>query len=362
MLRNKSVKEVSLPQGKNDVPEQKHHYVLIILGIILVLATIAFIIAINFDEDVEVLGVCGDGTFYEACSLTEPYYCDSVTGKLVEKASICGCGDLDKLGETCFSTYEIDSKEISLKYVLNGDEKTLDFTVYGGVDSYVSDLPREIFYLGDEIPERSDFKLKSINEETQRIFLLPLVAAIQNISNDRDEQVRIAISLVQNIPYGFSDKKLIVSGNEINYTRYPYEVLYDGEGICGEKSSLLVFLLKEMGYGTSLFYYSDENHESIGIKCPVEESLHGSGYCFIETTGPSIITDNSIEYVGGVTLDSYPEISILSQGDSIGKDWSEYGDADTMGKIRQGKFVLFRGSKLEKLRKKYGLVEEYNVV
>ena len=39
-----------------------------------------------------------------------------------------------------------------------------------------------------------------------------------------------------------------------------------------------------------------ENHESVGIRCPLEESYKESGYCFIETTAPAIISDDSIEY------------------------------------------------------------------
>ena len=93
----------------------------------------------------------------------------------------------------------------------------------------------------------------------------------------------------------------------------------------------------------------------------MENSLDKTGYCFIETTGPSIITDNSIEYVGGITLESDPEVFFISDGISLGNDLYEYGDAEDMIKIRNGEFLLFKESKLQKLKEKYGLVEEYNV-
>ena len=256
---------------------------------------------------------------------------------------------------------QTEPKETTLKYFLNGEENTLDFTVYGGMSGYLSNVSRIISYESGEKPLRADFKLKDINEEEQRELLLPLVVKIQNLAENKEDQARIAISLVQNIEYGFSNKTDNFFGKEVNYSRYSYEVLYDSQGICGEKSSLLAFLLRELGFETVIFYNQPENHESIGISCPKEKSYKETGYCFIETTGPSIITDDAIEYVGGLTLNSEPEVISISNGTSLPENLPEYKDAETMKRIRAGKFVLFADSKLEKLREKYGLVEEYNI-
>ena len=147
----------------------------------------------------------------------------------------------------------------------------------------------------------------------------------------------------------------------MNYSRYPYEVLYDEEGICGEKSELLAFLLREIGYETVLFYNQEENHESVGIKCPIEESYKRTGYCFVETTGPSIITDDSIEYMGNIVLTSEPEIIHISSGYSLGKYLEEYKDADELKSLKKNPFVLFRESRFQRLKEKYGLIEEYNI-
>ena len=145
----------------------------------------------------------------------------------------------------------------------------------------------------------------------------------------------------------------------INYSRYPYEVIYDNEGVCGEKSELLAFLLREMGYGVVFFYNKLENHESIGIKCPKKFSLDDSGYCFIETTGPSIITDSEIEYEGVGKLSSKPELIPISDGDSLGDDLYEYKDAKELINLRSNGINMFSSGKLEKLKEKYGLVELY---
>lgn len=336
--------------------------ILILVIYFIILAPIFLIIFKFYNQKEEIL-TCGDGTLYGKCSLRKPYFC--LDGSLVEKASVCNCSDiLTQKGDLCVSKYQTDPKNTSLKYVLRGEEKEIDFVVYEGMVDYISKLPKSIYYSGGEEPSRQDFILRNINEEEQRELLLPLVTKIQNTVKGRDDQVRTAISLVQKIPFGSSGKLVELRSKQMNYSRYPYEVLYDMQGVCGEKSELLAFLLKEMGYNIVLFYHKLENHESLGIKCPVGYSLRDTGYCFVETSGPSIITNDQLKYVGGITLSSEPELILISDGDSLARDLYEYKDADSLIKINKiieekGKLSLVSTYKLEKLKKKYGLVEVY---
>lgn len=308
-------------------------------------------------------GFCGDGTSYNSCSNAKPYAC--VDGNLIEFALVCGCPEnFVKENNNCISSYETNPKELSLNYTLLGERSSISFTVYEGVAEYVHDIPRSIFYSNGQNHSRVDFELKAINEEEQRKFLMPLVIKIQNITKDKQDQARIAISLVQNIPFGASKEIITFGGNQINHSRYPYEVLYDMEGICGEKTELLAFLLQEIGYGTSFFYYSNENHEVVGIKCPLKESLDDTGYCFIETTAPSIITDNKIYYSGIGELHSTPENYILSDGISLRQNIYEYSDASKLIRIRNfikryGWLGPIREYIYENLKVKYGLAENY---
>jgi len=248
-----------------------------------------------------------------------------------------------------------------LPYTLRGKQGQIEFPVYLGMQQYVQQITRTSFYSEGETPSRADFKLKSVSEENQKEFILPLIEKIQDITSNKDDQVRIAVSVVQNIPYGESDRPVSFGQGIVNYSRYPYEVLYDNEGICGEKSALLAFLLKEMGYDIAFFYNAPENHESVGIKCPVEDSYANSGYCFIETVGPSIITDSKLEYVGGITLDSEPQVIPVSQGASIDGNWPEFSDAKKLESLRQGGIPFLREWEIGKLEKKYGLSGEYHV-
>lgn len=330
-------------------------FLIILILLLFILILLFFLLSVTKEKSY----VCGDNTLNEKCSLRKPYFC--LNGTLLKRASVCGCSDLlTKKDELCISKYQINSKNISLRYILRGEEDEIDFVVYEGLVDYLLNLPKFIYYQEDEKPSRKDFKLKRINEKEQRELILPLVTEIQNIAKDKNDQARIAISIVQNIPYNESERNITLGFSQINYSRYSYEVLYDMQGACEGRSELLAFLLKEIGYGVALFYYPLENHEAVGIKCPVQYSLDNTGYCFVETTGPSIISDNQGYYLGWGKLSSIPEIILISEGDSLDKNLYEYQDAEDLIKINtiietKGEINIFYKNRLDYLRKKYGL-------
>lgn len=328
---------------------------LIFVGIVLVFLAVMLFLFVSREK---VLG-CGDGTPEGNCSLRKPYFC--LNGTLVKRASSCGCPEiLTRKGDLCFSKYQSNPKNITLEYVLRGEKGEIDFTVYEGMVNYVSELPQSFYYFVGENLSRQDFKLRKINEKEQREMFLPLVTEIQNIAEDKNDQVRIAVSVVQNIPYGESEKSIRIGFREINYSLYAYEVLYDMKGACEGKSELLAFLLKEMGYGVVLFYYPLENHEVVGVKCPVEYGLENTGYCFVETTGRSIISNDREYYLGWGELSPEPDVVFISDGDSLGENLYEYKDARKLIELNEiieekGELNIFQHNQLESLREKYGL-------
>ncbi len=304
---------------------------------------------------------CNDGTAYNNCSKIKPFFC--ANGTLGERVSVCGCGDLSIVsGGKCLSKYQIEPKTIQLNYTLNGKKGFIDFVVYKNLSDYLSMVPRYIDVVDGKEATLTDFKLMSLDEKEQRELLLPLVIAIENITRNKDDQARIAISIIQNIPFGNSNKTLKLGDTTIDYYRYPYEVLYDFQGVCGEKSELLSFLLREIGFANAFLYYARENHEAMGIKCPVEKSLNNTGYCFIETTGPSIITDSKTEYTGAIKLRSNPEIIPIEGNFIFGeRNFYEYDDAKILNKIRDlvrkyGEVNIFQHFQFQKIKEKYDLI------
>ncbi len=332
---------------------------------ILVVFFLSFTFLIFFENVSVISENCGDGTINNACSLHQPYFCSEKS--LIKDVVSCGCPEelVEAEGE-CVSNYSNESKLVILNYVLDGEEFSLEFEVDSGVSNYLASLPRSIKYGIEEIPQRIDFKLMKIDNELQKNFLMPLVVEIQNLAPDsREDQAKIAISLVQNIPYLEPEAvSVLFEGNLLRISRFPYQVLYDLAGSCEGKSELLIFLLRELGYETSLFYYGEENHEAVGIKCPLENSLYGRGYCFVETTMPSPIAYSEGRYLGLLgsnKLLSNPEIIFINEGDSLGEGLEEYRDSFVLTKIvnqidAKGKINYLEKVRFDRLREKYGLL------
>lgn len=244
-----------------------------------------------------------------------------------------------------------EPKQIKLEYVLKGEKGTIEMTVFQGLDKYLSEKPRSIQYY-DVAPTTKDFILKDLDDSIQKKELLLLVKGIETITPDKDDQARIAISLIQQIPY---DLRAVIANDLTG--KYPYEVLYTSKGVCQEKAELLVFLLRELGFGVAIFDYPSAVHMSLGIKCPMEYSYQNSGYCFIESTIPSIPTDSEGKYTGIGKLPAPKEIIPISDGLSMDSISQEFNDA------KQYRKLLSNGPALDQkeydewlaLSKKYGL-------
>ncbi|HJJ55527.1 MAG TPA: hypothetical protein O0X99_00935, partial [Methanocorpusculum sp.] len=63
--------------------------------------------------------------------------------------------------------------------------------------------------------------------------------------------------------------------------------------LCFDKSLLLAYMLDKLGYDVVLLIFESSNHIAIGVKTnDTVSDFRGTGYAFIETTVPSIITDS----------------------------------------------------------------------
>lgn len=154
---------------------------------------------------------------------------------------------------------------------------------------------------------KRDFIIAKLNNKLQRENLLPLVQKIKTLTPDVNKQARIAISLVQNIPYDFPSVRTF---DNVSHDKYPYGVVWEHRGVCSEKTDLLLFILRELGFGTATLIYKEENHRTVGIKCQDAYDAGDSGYCFVEVTEPKIITDSLSKYKGAGNLTDFEVIKI----------------------------------------------------
>lgn len=177
----------------------------------------------------------------------------------------------------------------------NGASYSIEETLYQSAYDFYRRQPKAYRYYSENLP--ANWK-----DEYFRMFLEPakndeifsqIAADIRNEGLARklkDDQIaELTLAFVQAIPYDDERAKLILtapenSANTQSLPKYPYEILYEKRGVCSDKSFLAYILLKNLGYGISLFEFSEANHMAIGIECPVQYSTASSGYCYGETT------------------------------------------------------------------------------
>ena len=235
----------------------------------------------------------------------------------------------------------------SFPYVLRGEPGTVNLTMYQGVSKEIAKKD-PYSYVGEK-----DRYQKFVYLPVQDPFLVPLVDAIREKTDDPDDQVRTAVSLVQQIPY---DQEMLDKGTlEI---RYPYQTLLDNKGVCCEKSLLLAYILGELGYGVALFDFEDEKHTAVGIRAAPEYAYKNTEYAFIETTTPLIISDGNGQYPAFGRIRSLPEVLPVVDGKTFGSVSEEWNDAREWDRLNSLGPVLARSdySKWQSLCLKYGIV------
>lgn len=214
----------------------------------------------------------------------------------------------------CINIYETNSKDIKLFYSL---AESLNLTVYEGVYDYLDSLSYENNFISEYISENYyGDNMLFISDPIQDEYMAPLIEKIQALSpNDTDRQVFNAIKLVQKISYDYS-----VDTSYKYKEKWPYQVLYEQKGACAEKSVLLVYILKKLGYGSSIMVFEDASHAAVGIKCPKQFMYKDTGYCFVETTNTfDIASGTSQLFTMNLDSGAKPHLIKFSEGKSLSR-------------------------------------------
>jgi hypothetical protein len=212
-------------------------------------------------------------------------------------------------------------KTTSYYYVINGDRRSIGFTTYGVLSDYLSKESHS--YYNDM---EKEVIMELLENNYQNESLQPLLETITKSSSNPNDQARIAISLVQHIPYNWNK----YYGTSMDWY-YPYETLYNNIGVCSDKSLLLAYLLNGLGFDTVLFEFSD--HMAVGIKSSPTYDFYDTGYAFIETTRPTIITYVPDTYLSGFRVSPNPHIIHLNGGKKVLDVSTEYRDAIKMKQL-----------------------------
>jgi hypothetical protein len=306
------------------------------VGLVLFYPQIVLIIS-QFEDD------SGETTalMYQDPSSTKATLPDTTSGNQGFKAS-----DIPIIGDIIDPSESFKNSPKSHNYHYNsGGRKTLSFTTYGGLNEYFSKKSHTYRYnYVDEVI------LELLEDSYQDKYLEPFMERIKEVSSSPETQARVAISLVQHIPYSWNR----YSGTDSDWY-YPYETLHNNQGVCSDKSLLLSYLLCQLGYDVVLFEFSD--HMAVGVKCNSQYDFQNSGYAFIETTCPTIITYIPEDYLGGFRVTSDVEIIHVQGGDKSIDVGGEYRDAQELKKLESMGQVLdqYYYARWQALTQKYDL-------
>jgi hypothetical protein len=237
------------------------------------------------------------------------------------------------LMDTDFQTFP---KTVLYSYYTDSSRKSISLTTYGGFADFLSGRRSSSGSEKEVIRERMD------NTDQQR-SLQPLVDSIKNRSPNPDGQAKIAISLVQHLPY--NQKRAFQQPQE---WYYPYETVYSNKGTAADKSLLLAYLLKELEYDTIVFDYSSSM--AVGVKCSPDYDYFNTGYAFMDVTKPTIITYVPDTEYGGGSISPNPRIIHVNEGKRSLDVSSEYRDALQLKHLERIGGALNQSESLDMLR------------
>lgn len=227
------------------------------------------------------------------------------------------------------------------KYFLNGEEGEISATLYPGLNKCLDKLKQKTGCPKCSHVEQEDQDDKNVIDNiVQSKYLKELSTKIQEITPDKNDQARIAISMVQNLPFEKNDKSTY---------DYPYEVAFNQTGICNETAKLIILLLRDLGFETAMLTFEKDNHQAAGIKCDLNYSYQNSGFCFAEATTRAIITDP-------IGLKSDARIHQISQGLTFDAS-KDYMDSQDFIYLLGNKEKLDSAqlTRLAELKKSYGI-------
>lgn len=170
-----------------------------------------------------------------------------------------------------------------------GVKYNLSLPLDNAVYEYYKTQPKSYSYAGD-LPANWEenyygmFLKANANDQSIEKLATKLQALGKDHKLSDDQTADLVMSFVQSIEYDDTKAANILDKTGKETMQYPYETLFLQKGVCSDKSLLAIAILKQLGFGTAIFTYEQDNHMAIGIECPKNYSTYGSGYCYAETT------------------------------------------------------------------------------
>jgi hypothetical protein len=214
-----------------------------------------------------------------------------------------------------------------------GIKYELNQKMYTSVFNYYASQPKTFSYTGQiKTNWEEDYYGMFLAHNPKDTLIAEIVTSLQNLGkrhnlND-DEIVDLTLAFVQAIKYDDAKAENILAKSAGENIMYPYETLFKQTGVCSDKSLLAIALLREMGYGTVVLAYEDDNHMAIGVQCPKDSSTYGSGYCYSETTS----TGNKIGIIPSFDVTSNKTVG-ANELSSLDSNQSQQAKLKQLGQV-----------------------------
>jgi hypothetical protein len=214
------------------------------------------------------------------------------------------------------SDFEKTPIDVVYTWVYRSKNHSVNVTLFEEEFQYFAGLNRT----GDA--SKVEFFIPFIHHEWQQDTIDDIVEDLKTYGYDEQETVRLALSMVQNMPYN----------NTYDRWTYAYETMYAKSGVCSDKVFLATALLDRLGYDTVMFEYTEENHMAVGIRCQ-KQYAYWEDYCFVDVTfGYNEITYSNLTSSTGLVLGEPSIIYDASTGEkSFDASW-DYSQSQKLGR------------------------------
>jgi hypothetical protein len=133
---------------------------------------------------------------------------------------------------------------------------------------------------------------------------------------------------MQSIPYDDAKAQRILGDSAASYPvrdlvpRYPYETLYDGLGICTDKTYLGIAVFERLGYRTAVLEFDNERHMSIGIGVPNGSGNFDLNLGILELTNSGFKVSDvpELKSGAGITVNNYQQLPNISVDGNVNED------------------------------------------
>lgn len=279
----------------------------------------------------------------------------------------CG-GNNAEYGEEEFGDDEFETRGGTMKPNLPTEKMTFEY----GSEVYALDLPidkelnrdfeaaEHLFRFTGEQPSdwRNQYYAMFLGSKADHAVIREIESQLKSLQPgvSGDELVELTVAFVQGaIEYDWETYHHIDEGT----IRYPYETLFDGTGVCADKTILMAKLLAAQGYELAIFSYERANHMALGLKVPSGYGMYGTQYTFVESTGYAPIGRIPGNYVGGIQLENNPLVVKLEGGG--GKVFKKIEANRRQEKEEErlyGRDFLFLSAEQKKIKREMSVLEE----